>query len=37
LILGGSPRRTLAMVRKGNVVNGAARHLPANIQLSVSG
>ena len=37
LILGGSHRRTLAKVLKGNVVNDVARNLPENIQLLIYG
>ncbi len=37
LMLGGSQRRTLASLLKGNVVNEVARHLPENIQLIIHG
>ena len=37
LILGGSHRRTLAKVLKGNVVSNVARNLPENIQLLIYG
>ena len=37
LVLGGSHRRSLANVLKGNVVNSVARSLPENIQLVIYG